>query len=79
MIILTDPGEEKFRDAIVQEGGGLISEEWMASVWEAANDWIGGSVNSSPYSYMGQTHIQLALQVKWQWDIGTLKVIVFRG
>lgn len=79
MITLTDPSEEKFRDAIVQEGGGVITEKWMASAWDAATNWIGGSVRSSPYSYMGQRHIELALQVTWQWDKSTLKVIVFRG
>ena len=79
MITLTHPTENEFRDAIIKEGGGVISEEWMASAWEASHDWIGGSVCSSPYPYMGQRHIELALHVTWQWDSGTLKVIVFRG
>jgi hypothetical protein len=79
MIQLTNPSADEFRDAIAKEGGNVISEGWMKSAWDAVNTWIGGSVNSSPYSYMGQRHIELPLQIIWQWDNGTIKVVVFRG
>lgn len=77
--MMFDPNEQQVKDAITQEGEGVISDDWKNSAWEAINDWIGGSVRSSPFSYKGQYKVQLALHVVWQWDNGTLKVSVFRG
>lgn len=75
MKTLTDPCALDFKDAIIEVGGGIITEEWMETAWEAARTWVKGQLETSPYGT--GTH-PTPLVVTWQWAKSSLTVTIQR-
>ncbi len=77
-IIMHNPPQIDFNDAVYKASDGIISAEWRVSAWEAIRTWIQGSVSSNPFGLKSSYPVRAPLTVSWAWVKGELTVVVVK-